>query len=651
MKAENERIRLSFIFSVLMICVAVDATFHPLPPADLWIFMAMARYILSTLSFPQVNFFSYTAPDYPIIDHEWIPGIFFYGLHAIGGMVLLYIVKTAIIVITFVILYRLAIRRGTLPVLSSLAVIVCIVHANGNLYFDVRPYLFTYLFVALFLYVLDQYSRSRDLRMIIAIPPLIWIWVNSHGAFVLSFVLLSIYIVTLCVRNASEIRSGEKVDWRQMKEISAVMVISAALTFLNPYGTRLLLYPFSFLKESFYKSHLVEWAPPELFGTDLPFLIFFIVTTLAVLIFHKRLTLFDKLCYLFFGYLAFSAVRHITLFCIVNVPVVALMLQCIYEKLRDIWTTRITHGISPALSTLLHKQWLKEGICYTALSCILLFYGMRFSSVDINSLSMESALFPRHGVQFLEQNRLNGPLYNPYEWGGYLIWKLYPQYKVFIDGRVNNAYPENIYRESLAATSGRPGWEKILNHYRINLVFINKFLMESRKGYRLGYEIDKSPSWKLVYEDRVERLFIRRCRENEDIISRAESGRLYIPESAWQLEKSALKEIERGNPAEARTILRKALILDATYTTLYVQLGFCCYVTGELNEGKSILQEGLKRDRTLYLAHDLLGRIYLKEGRTEKAVQEFREALKIKPDFVNSRKSLEELQNKKIELK
>lgn len=646
MKAANEQIHLSFIFSVLMICVAVDATLHPLPPADLWIFMAMARYILSTLTFPQVNFFSYTAPDYPIIDHEWIPGIFFYGLHAVGGMVLLYLVKTVIISITFYILYRLAIRRGVMPVLSSIAAVLCIIHAKGSLYFDVRPYLFTYLSVAVFLYMLDQYSRSRDRRILIALPPLIWLWVNSHGAFVLSFVLLAIYIVTLCVRNASLIRSGEKADWRETRQISSVMVISAALAFLNPYGTRLLLYPFSFLKESFYKSHLIEWAPPDLFGTDISFLIFFIVTTLAVLIFHRRLNLFDKLCYLFFGCLAFSAVRHITLFCIVNVPVVALMLQCIYEKLRDIRASRITDSISTAFCVLLPKQWLKEVFYYAVLSAILIFYGMRFSSVDIGSLSMENALFPRHGVEFLQQNRIRGPLYNPYEWGGYLIWKLFPQYKVFIDGRVNNAYPENIYMESLAATSGRPGWEEILNRYQINLVFINKFLMESRKGYRLGYEINKSPSWQLLYQDRVEQLYIRRCRENEDIIRRAESGRLYIPESAWQLEKSALKEIERGNPAEAIVILRKALIMDPTYTTLYVQLGFCCYITGDLNEGRSILQTGLKRDRTLYLAHDLLGRIYLKEGHTARAVQEFREALRIKPDFVNSRKSLEELQNR-----
>jgi len=644
MKAVNERIRLSFLFSVLMICVAVDATFHPLPPADLWIFMAMARYILSTFTFPQVNFFSYTAPDYPIVDHEWIPGIFFYGVYSLGGMALLYVMKTSIIALTFFILYRLAVRKGALPVISSVAVILCVLQAKGNLYFDVRPYLFTYLSVALLLLMLDQYSKSRDRRILLAIPPLIWIWVNSHGAFVLAFVILAIHAFALIAGNVVTVGKGGKADWRGVAEISAVIVISAALAFLNPYGTRLLLYPFSFLKKSFYKSHLVEWAPPNLLGEDFPFLVFFILTTAAALVFHRRLTLFDKLCYIFFSCLSFSAVRHITLFCIACAPVVAIVLQCIYEKLREILSRQTAGAFTGRLDALQTGQPVREGLCYLALALILFFYGTRFSAVDLNSLSMESELFPEYGVEFLKKNALPGPLYNPYEWGGYIIWKLYPEYTVFIDGRVNNAYPDNIYRESLAATSGRPGWEQILDRYRINLVFVNKYLMENRKGYRLGYEIAKSHGWMLIYEDRVEQLYIRRCKENMDIISRALSGKLFVPESAWQLQKKALKEIEVGKIDMAKTTLRAALLLDPTMTTLYVQLGFCCYVSGELKEGERVLKEGLRRDRNLYLALDLLGRIYMKEGRNGQAAREFRKALRINPDFSGSRKALEDLE-------
>ncbi|MDQ7824087.1 MAG: hypothetical protein RDV48_14900 [Candidatus Eremiobacteraeota bacterium] len=621
---------------LLMMALVLTTTVHPIPAADLWWQLAMGRHLVSSGDVARTNFFSYTAFHYPVIDHEWLSELIFFSLYTAGRLPLLYFMKSLVILFSFLLLYETGRLRGASPCFSALAVMVAVSFAKGDLYFDIRPYLFTYLFLALFLFLVE---RAREKPWSLALLPFMaWAWANCHGGFALYFVLL--LLLMAIDATAALLKKGSSVP---LIREGAVLLASALLVFINPYGRDLLLYPLSFVKDSFYRRELIEWIRPDLLGRDLPFLVFLVAVAVLAVIFRRRLRLFDGLSLLLFGYLAFTTVRHITLFCLAVVPVLSLLLQELYHAL----AARIPHSWRD--TAVLRSAGGKRFSAIVAMAGLFLagaLLYLRLAAVDYENLSMEKALFPYNGLTFIKYNGLEGPLYNPYEWGGYVLWRLYPPCKVFIDGRANVAYPEEVYRESLDTTAGARGWQEILDRYGVNMVLCNKYHMERGQAYRLGEILGKSAAWGLVYEDRVELLYMRKIPSNEEIFRKAREGALIIPVSAWTLKNSATGLIKEGRLNEAEGLLNDAIALDGSFTSLYVELGYVLMEKGENGKAFQVLRQGLRKDRNLFLAHDLMGVLYEKEGNIEGACREYRRALSINPSFARSREALRRLEGK-----
>jgi hypothetical protein len=639
MKRYIDRIDLRHVLFISMIVVVIRATLHAIPPADLWWYMALGRYITSTLTFPCQNIFSYTAPHYPMIDHEWIPELVFLRLYLAGGFPWLYVFKSLMILGAFLVMYGLARLKGVRSELCSLAVMISVSFAKGSLYFDIRPYIFTYLLLALHLIILEYSAQKRRAAVLVLLPLLCWLWVNSHGAFILSFALMALSIGAELISNIACIIRRKPVEWRSLLPLGAACLSSILLSFINPYGLKLLLYPFSFFGPSFFKANLLEWQPPDLLGADWPFLLFFLLFALSMLLCYRKLRIFDGLAFLLFAYLALTTVRQITIFCIFAVPVIAMFLEYLHTTL----ASRIER-MKPLVTLFSFKGGWMHGTGILALLFSLTFMSYRtFSSIDYGNLSMEKTLFPFYGMEFIRANNVPQPLFNPYEWGGYMLWRLYPEYHVFIDGRANTSYPPEVYRESLVVMFGEKGWQEILERYGIKSVLCNKYLMEKGRQYRLGQLLRSDKRWCLIYEDRVELLFVRLCRENDELLRKKEEGKLVIPRSPYQLREEGIELLQAKKPIEAMSKLEEALALDGSYVQLYVDIGYACLVTRDFQKGKKILAEGLKKDDALFLAHDLLGRMYVEEGQLEKAKNEFLNALKINPEFNYSREALQKL--------
>jgi tetratricopeptide (TPR) repeat protein len=641
--------RVSTLLMLLMGGVVLMATLHPIPTADLWWCLAMGRHIVQAASFPRTNIFSYTALHSPVIDHEWIPEFFFYLLYSHGGFPLLYCVKSMMIMAAVLVLFALARRRGASLSAASLGVICAVTFSKGNLYFDIRPYIFTYLFSACVLYLLEIFGEKRDYRLLLPIPFITWVWVNSHGAFILSFVLVFLCLFSHAVKNIWFLWVREKIpggpDWKPFNALLATLAFSGGLALVNPYGLKLLLYPFSFMGHSLWKGNLIEWAPPDLFHQDLPFLFYYLATTALVVAAWKKSTLFELLYYTFFSCLALTTVRHITLFALFSIPLLALSLHhigafCAVLAAR-LWSHYAgEHPLPPGRI----EQWA----FLPCLAVIVVLGWSRFSAVDYRHLSLEKALFPHYGMEFIQSNRIPGPVYNPYEWGGYMLWKLYPGYRVFIDGRANTSYTEQVYRESLVTMFGKEGWEEILDRYKVNAVLCNKYLMDVNKEYKLGELMEKSHEWKLIYQDRVELLYLRITPGNSDLLRKAACGGLVMPDSPYRKRERALVLMGKDDFNGALPLLDEALRDDGSFHQLYIDSAYAAYRLGDLQGARLRLLEVIKKDRNLYLAHDLLGRVYEREGRIDKALKEYNRALSINPGFTYSRDALNSLRRRGV---
>jgi hypothetical protein len=115
---------------------------------------------------------------------------------------------------------------------------------------------------------------------------------------------------------------------------------------------------------------------------------------------------------------------------------------------------------------------------------------------------MEENKFPKGAVDWIEENKPAGNIINTYSWGGYLIWRLSPDYPVYIDGRAD-LYGDDFIYSYLQIYSGDEGWELNFEKEGIKIA-----LLETGAG--LSDELRESTQWKIVYQDPLSILFIKK---------------------------------------------------------------------------------------------------------------------------------------------
>jgi hypothetical protein len=118
------------------------------------------------------------------------------------------------------------------------------------------------------------------------------------------------------------------------------------------------------------------------------------------------------------------------------------------------------------------------------------------------AIKAEQDALPAKAVQFIQDHHPAGPLFNSYNWGGYLIYKLWPDYPVYIDGRTD-LYDDAFIRRYLNVVAGGEGWQQALDEDGINLV-----LIESDSS--LAKFLKQEPAWTILYQDDIAAVFGRK---------------------------------------------------------------------------------------------------------------------------------------------
>jgi hypothetical protein len=121
--------------------------------------------------------------------------------------------------------------------------------------------------------------------------------------------------------------------------------------------------------------------------------------------------------------------------------------------------------------------------------------------------------FPAGAADFLLAHDVRGPMFNTYELGGYLMWRLWPKERVFIDGRalsesVFNDYARILYNHSNA--DGGPTGQELLDRYGIQVILMNGFEYSEGLAYNLMLSLSGAQDkWKLAYSDPQAVVFMR----------------------------------------------------------------------------------------------------------------------------------------------
>ena len=465
----------SDVLQVLLLAGIFLLNFFAETDPDLWWHLATGRYIVETGAVPSVDPFSYTAVGQPWVAHEWLSEVALYLLYRSGGYVAAVVLCAVVVALTFWMVLRATRATGV-----GVAVAVCLTLWAALMArpgWNVRPQIFSYLFFALYLALLLRARRTSD-RWLWLLPPVMVVWVNLHAGYVMGLLLVGLFLVGEAVNRWRRMGSGAT----PLQSYLWVGLATVAATVANPRGFAMLLYPFSYAgSQNASMRFVAEWRSPDFH--DHYFFIFG-ASLMVLMVLPRRRPLDWALGLPLLGLTAMSlqAVRVVPFYAVVFAPFFA-----------GAFPPSVLH--ETARRTPWNSALLVIGLAIMASTLFL---------SDRPQLGAEPRTtgFPVAGVRYLQEAGLSGNLFNSYDWGGFLVWSFYPQRRVFIDGRAD-MYGNRFVDEFRTVYEGLPGWQQVLDRYRVEAVLVEK---DSRAAVLLA----GSGAWKEVFRGDVETILVRK---------------------------------------------------------------------------------------------------------------------------------------------
>jgi hypothetical protein len=520
-----------WVQALVLACAAVVllANFsHSMVDSDSWWHLKTGQYIVQHHRLPVPDPFAFTTdmgkPAYPAepmvrrfnLTHEWLAEVIFYAAYAVGGFAGVVALRM-LLLFTFCVLVGLLVYQRTKgfywAVAASLAPVGVIA-----LFATERPHIITYVLLCVTLLILE---RGRPWW---ALPPLFLFWSNCHGGYIMGWVALGGYCAqALTLRWRGRPIAGE----RRLYWVTACCVLASGL---NPNGFRVLQVLSSY-SASHLQSNIFEWKPTNYWEFS-TFNVLLYSGALCLLWARRRARLVDWLFFAAFALAALSAVRN-TFLLVIEAPIVIAVYfpwkrvaawagRCgllalsilIYPKEGGAsgWAKPLVFGAALAAVYFLARRG-RGRIAEIGVAVVLAYVAYAQATARLSfQFAAEEDWYPKGAAEFLLAHHITGPMLNNYHHGGYLIWKLWPQERVFIDGRaLNETAFADAERMHLAETSDGKDPSQLLKDYGIEVILMSSFEFVSGAPYSLIPALAMMPQteWKLVYQDHVAMIFMR----------------------------------------------------------------------------------------------------------------------------------------------
>jgi hypothetical protein len=458
---------------------------------DLWGNVGFVRSLPGADGFHMTNTFSYTAPDHPWINHEWLAEWVFYRVWSALGSPGLLGLKVLLGLALLGLAAAKARRDGSRgPVLFLYLLAALSTLAFG---FGTRPHLFTYLLYACVLFFLT--APALRARLWAPFAAACVLWTNLHGAFFIGIILLAVWAVAETVEAA--VQGRVRAVARRTAGLLGAAALFAGLSLLNPYGAG--LWNFIRLSAAETRPYLSEWAPFHPLRDALTHLDFLVLTGVTVLglVFTRRPRRAAPLAVLTLSLAAAVLMRR-------NIPLFALTAVLLA-------TPHVVSAFDPAVSALVAR--LRPGLrCLLpgALAAACVLYGWHFGKTAPLHIEIESKRFPVRTMALLRAQRLTGNLLVFFDWAEYAVWHLHPGCRVFLDGRFASAYPLPVIADYFAFLYGGGNWRRALEAYETDMLLLHI----DNPATAL---VETDPDWALVLRDPPAALFLKRGRHAETI--------------------------------------------------------------------------------------------------------------------------------------
>ncbi|WP_214170450.1 hypothetical protein [Geoanaerobacter pelophilus] len=451
-----------------------------------------------------------------ILKQYWLAQLVFYGAYLLAGFKGIILLSSLVFTLMFYTCYRLMINEGVNRTLALILVYISVMVVVGEFnYIGTKPQMWSSLFSVVIIMLLEALKKGKRWSCY-ATPLLMLVWANLHGGFVLGDVMIILYCI------------GSLVSRTGSRQFYLVSIAAVLVSGVNPNGFKAVVsVPFvatlvSYLNiESLQSIKSVAESINELQSIfqhasipgivrGLPyFTTIFVLSLLSFALNFSNLRRFKAehyLLYVMVFLMGLSSIRFIIFFTLIASFIATLNLKGFWERFgRD--KLRIP---MPAVTALLLVVVALSSVKFAAA-------GMKNSALDSDQLFLSPF---EKAADFMLVNHLKGNLFNDYNAGGYLIWRVSPEIKVFVDGRGLYGKLFDSYRVIVDNPFEAKNYLLGLHYFNIDMVMIPGCDKVSGTLIKLAAALLEDEQWALIYEDPEALIFIRDIPKNADLIKR-----------------------------------------------------------------------------------------------------------------------------------
>ena len=448
---------------------------------DLWWHIFIGKQILLQATIQPFDIYSFTAFRHPYINHEWLSEIIMTGFYSMGknaGLIFWRWIMAGMILLLSLNLVKQRAQHNLSRIIVFL--LIALVLGPG---ISFRVQLFSYVFLLILLNLVYSTRLQRTCPLVIIVSILFIIWANLHGAFVLGLLIYFIYIT-------------ERIYFRRLKTLPwtelLALLIPITATLINPYGAGLWGFVYDEISNPVSSRYITEWRHFAFAPREIPFFITASLTWIAYFFSGRKKGIAETAVLVLASIMGIMAVRNTPLFVILTLPTMAYHL--------DGAILRIS-GKSTQGKPLSKIPVYASALMFLSIAAFFFAQGLP----ERWQISIGKDPLPVQSAAFIKANDFKGNLWVPLHFGGYVLFHLYPDIKVSIDGRWTMVYPRDVMKDNMAfAFHGTGGkWKEVLEKYGAD------FALVETKNPAIR-EMSEAPDWQWVFSETSAGLLVKK---------------------------------------------------------------------------------------------------------------------------------------------
>lgn len=407
--AKISKINSEFLLYIFVICFSIILVMsNNTIDMDYWARLIQGNAFWQTGEILKQDFFSFI-PTHKWIDHEWGSSVIFSLIQNTFGFNGILFFRTFFIFSIFFFIFKTIKLENTqrsflLDILYFIMAVYAIPTISQS---GLRCHFFTFLFFSIFIYILEVVKKKDRKKLLLILPPIMLLWANMHGGCVSGLGIIAIYAL------------GEFLNKKPYKQYLLALLLCSMTLFINPYGIDYV--KFILMATTMPRPFVTEWISPfmhQSWNFMFAFKILYIINLILLFSNFKKLKIdYTKYIILFVcAFLSFKAVKNTPFFIITS-------MIFLYENIYTL------------INPLIKKNTPKVALVIVAI-ILLIPIKQLFENIQLSPLREQ----PVKVTEFIKINNLDGKIIAPFDYGSYIIYKLYPNNLIYMDGRYEEVY-------------------------------------------------------------------------------------------------------------------------------------------------------------------------------------------------------------------